>query len=97
MALKIRNDQADSAAGLQHAHAFPQQPVQFVRIKVLEHVRGIDRIHGVRREWEPVSHVQTEIELVEKVAIDIDETRQILRPAAQMQMTGAPADRPLST
>ena len=55
---------------------------------MLEHVRGINGVHGVRRKWEPVSHVQPKIRFAERVAVYIHETWQVFWTAAQMQ-TGA--------
>ena len=85
-AFEVGDDQTYAAAGLQHAHAFPQQEVQFIEIEMLEHVRRVNRVGGIGRKWQPVSDIEPEVELVEKIAVDIQKTRQIFRTTAQMQV-----------
>lgn len=58
---------------------------------MLEHVRGINGAHGVRRKWEPVSYVQPEIRFVERIAVYIHETWQVFCSTAQMQAGAAVA------
>lgn len=59
---------------------------------MLEHVSGIDGIHGVRSERKPVAHVQPEIDFVKEVRVQIYEIGQVLRAASKMQMTGTGPD-----
>jgi len=81
-ALQVGNDQANTTARFQNAEALSKQLVQFVGEKVFEHVRGVDGIDRIRGKRKPVSHVQPQVELVEEVAINIYEARQVLRSTA---------------
>ena len=55
---KIGNDEAHPASRPQNTPTFREQAKKFVMIKVLEHVRGVDGIDGVIREWQSVTDVQ---------------------------------------
>ena len=46
---QVRHDQSQDAAGLQHTPAFGQERPSLGAVEVLQHVRGIDRVHGARR------------------------------------------------
>ena len=54
---------------------------------MFKHVGGINRIGGTRRKRQPISDVQPQINFVERVGIDVDETWKILGPAAQMKVS----------
>jgi hypothetical protein len=73
-ALKIGNDQPNSTTGFQYPEAFLKQQIQLIWIKVLEHVRGVNRVNGVGGKWKTISNVQPQIEFMEQVAIYVDET-----------------------
>ena len=50
---------------------------------------GIDRVNGVRGKWKSVSNIQPNVNLVEEVAVDIQETGKVLCAAAQVKVIGS--------
>src|ERR1035437_8870447 len=88
-ALQARNDEPDAAAVFQHPHTFPKQTLELIRIEVLEHVGGVDRVHRIRRKWKSVSNIQPNVNLVKGIAVNIQETGQVFWTTTKMQMPGA--------
>jgi len=58
---------------------------------MLNHVRRVDRINRFRGKGKPMAHIQPDIDLVERISVNIYETGQVFLPTAQMQMQIAPA------
>jgi hypothetical protein len=83
-AFEVGNDEANSGGGLQDANTFAEKKTQLVGIKVLEHVSGVDRVHRVGRKWQTIPDIQPEIDLVEWIAVDIQESRQIFWASTEM-------------
>ena len=89
-ALQARQDEPDAAHVFPNAHTFLEKPLDLIRIEALEHVGRIDRINQVRTKPKPVPNFQPNVNLVEELAADIQETRKVLCTATKVQMTDAP-------
>jgi len=61
---------------------------------MLCHVRRVDRINRFRGEGKPAAHIQPEVNLVERIGVNIYETGQVFLAAAQMQISTASVGGP---
>jgi len=85
----IRHNRAQESARREHAVAFAQKRAEFFGVKMLENVRRINRGHRTRRKWQAVAQIEPHVALAQNVSIDIHETGEIFRSAAQMQVQRA--------
>src|SRR5579862_4891709 len=80
------DDDPHSASGLQYAHAVAQQPFQFIGIKMLDHVGGIDGINRTAGERQPAADVEPYIRLPHRVGIDVDEAGKVFGAASEVKI-----------
>src|SRR3974390_841016 len=53
---------------------------------MLEHVSGINRVHGIGRIGQSVAHVEPRVDFMERIAVDVYEAGQVVRAASQVEM-----------
>ena len=71
----------------------PQQFLQFVGIKVFDHVGGVDGIDRTAGEGQATADVEPNVSLLHRVGVDVDEAVEVFRSASQVKIEAVSVDR----